>query len=161
MKDAGRKPWAFSAAFHATSSRRKLTLNLPPKNGLSQMWGSIHPDATASAPLLDRRALHRTKRAEHAAVTGIWAWQSPAIATFIEKLTGICGHGFLFGEIAMRAGQHGFEDDGSHGGLICARWRDRPHSSPCRFVEPSSSPLNRSNLESLYTPYLGTESRSV
>jgi hypothetical protein len=90
------------------------------------MWGNIRADATASALLLDRRALHRAKRAEHTAVTGIWAQQSPAIATFVEKLTGICGHGFLLGETAMRAGQHGLEDDGIHGCLICAKWGGLP-----------------------------------
>jgi len=70
--------------------------------------------AAAIPMLLNRRALHRTEGAEDAAVTRLGAQHRSAVAAFVEKLAGIRGHGFLLGEAAIRAGQDGFEDDGTH-----------------------------------------------
>ncbi len=64
--------------------------------------------------LLNRRAFHRTEGAEHAAIPRMGAEQHLAAGAFVEELTGVLRHGFLFGRAAMRAGQHGFEK-----GAIC------------------------------------------
>jgi len=67
--------------------------------------------------LLNWRATYRAVGAEDAAVAGLGTQHRSAVAAFIEELAGIRGHGFLLGETAIRAGQHGLEDDGVHLGV--------------------------------------------
>jgi hypothetical protein len=70
----------------------------------------------AATPLLHRGALHRAKRAKHAAIAGIGAQQGSAVAALVKVLAGIRGHGFLLREAAVRTSQHRFENIGTHRG---------------------------------------------
>jgi hypothetical protein len=54
--------------------------------------------------LLDGWALNRTKGTEHAAIARIRAQQGFAVAAFVEKQAGICGHPLNFSVPAVRAG---------------------------------------------------------
>lgn len=45
----------------------------------------------------------------------------------VVELAGVRGHGFLLSVAAVRAGQHGFEDDGAHLGITSVRWTDSLH----------------------------------
>src|SRR2546425_11132568 len=85
--------------------------------------------------LLDRRALNRTERAEHAAVARIRAQAGLAVAALVVELTSVRGHGFLLGEAAVRTGHHGFKNDSAHCGVTSARWMDTP-----RLSSPWSAP---------------------
>ena len=60
--------------------------------------------------LLDRRALNRAIRAEHATIPRIWLEQGSAGLTFIEKQAGIGRHGFRFGMLAVRASESRVEN---------------------------------------------------
>lgn len=61
--------------------------------------------------------MHRTERAEHAAIARTRAQQGLALAALIKELTGIQGHGFLPGETTVRTGQHRLYDDDVHRGI--------------------------------------------
>jgi len=93
----------------------RSSLRLPAPNAGSHLLPA------ASVLLLDRRALHRTERAKHAAVPRIGAQQRLAIETLVEELAGVRGHGFQLGEAVMRASQNGFKNDSIHRGItFCA-----------------------------------------
>ena len=83
----------------------------------------------ATVLLLDRRAAYRAERAENTAVTGLGTQHGSAVATFVEKLAGVRGHGFLPRETAVRADKHGLEHDGVHSGFTGAPTKDSPHRS--------------------------------
>ena len=60
----------------------------------------------APSLLLDRRALNRAKRTEHAAVTRIWPQECFTVIALVEILAGVRGHGFLLMETAVWADQY-------------------------------------------------------
>jgi hypothetical protein len=70
--------------------------------------------AATSALILNGWALDRAVRAKDTAITKFGTQYCHAIGAFVKELARIGGHGFRFGKPAMRAGQHGFEDDIFH-----------------------------------------------
>jgi hypothetical protein len=91
-----------------------------------QEWQEIVTEmlTSSAAPmfLLHRWAFHRAKRAENTAVSLMGAQNRLAVGALIVKLACIGGHGFLRGEAAVRAGQHGFENRFAHSAFTSARW---------------------------------------
>lgn len=59
---------------------------------------------------LNRRTRHRAVRAEHAAIALLRAQPCAATRAHIEKLAGICRHGFRSCRCAVWAGDDGFEN---------------------------------------------------
>jgi hypothetical protein len=78
---------------------------------------------TAAALLLDRWAGHRSVRAEYAAVARLGFKQCLTACALVKILARVRRHDFLPLLPAIRAGEHGFQDNGAHGVAIrFARW---------------------------------------
>src|SRR3954470_15061400 len=85
-----------------------LAPNLSPGGAGVGQRQTVHIESyAASALLLNRRTLHRTEGAEHAAVPCVRTQQRLAVAALVEELAGVDGHRLLRGEAAVRTGQHG------------------------------------------------------
>jgi hypothetical protein len=69
----------------------------------------------AAALLLDRWARHRTVRAEDAAVARLGFKQCLTACALVKILARVRRHDFLARVPAIRAGEHGFQDNGAHG----------------------------------------------
>jgi hypothetical protein len=84
--------------------------------------------AAASTFNLDRRARHRSIRAEHAAVAGLWAQKVSAALAFIKEPAGVRRHLLDLMVTTMRAGNLGMKF-GLHG---------RDHLLNNDFPQPNS-----------------------
>lgn len=73
-----------------------------------------HELAAAGFLCLDRRALHRTERAEDAAIAGVRLKNRPAARALVEELASVGRHGFALRESALRAAQDRLENLGAH-----------------------------------------------
>src|SRR6266403_3501315 len=73
---------------------------------------------TAAALLLDGRASHRAVRAKNATVAGLRLKQRFAARTLVKILARISRHDFFSLLSAIRAGEHRFQDNGTHGFAI-------------------------------------------
>tara|TARA_Y100000114_G_scaffold156218_1_gene182691 strand:+ start:15884 stop:16105 length:222 start_codon:yes stop_codon:yes gene_type:complete len=63
---------------------------------------------TTTLSFLDRGAFHRSIAAVHATVSFFWFYDLVTVFAFIEILTGVSGHYFLFLMPAAGAGDGGF-----------------------------------------------------
>ena len=54
---------------------------------------------------LHRRTRHRAKRAEDAAMSGVWAQQCVTAAALVEELAGVLRHRQFFSVTTFRAGE--------------------------------------------------------
>ena len=71
-------------------------------NSLATILVATVNGALAGALCLNRRARHRTKGTEYAAIAWLCLQLFAATGAFIEKLTGICRHRLGFRDGAMR-----------------------------------------------------------
>lgn len=81
--------------------------------GDARTWGAFNSAAALPAwrLLLDWWALHRSIRAEDAAIPGPGPKDHPAGFALVKELAGVDGHAFAFGMAAGRAGQYRFAHD--------------------------------------------------
>ena len=133
-------------------SKPSLSLQLDRQARLLHQGGSL--SSATPALFLNRRALHRAERAEHAAVTRLGAQQNLAGAALVEEQAGVRGHRLLRGEAAVRACEQRFEDDvhddadflaticfNSPLSISCARSSAPPISTPMTKIMGKLNPI--------------------
>ncbi len=132
---------------HDRQNRLVATI-IPTRITRSRQQCRSHRRAAASSLLLNRRTLDRAVGAEHATVPWPGSQQCLALTALVEVQAGIRGHRLHCNEPAVRAGQHGLEDDGVHD--------DTDFPVSIRFSSPLSIRRSRSLAPPIRTPLTNT-----